>query len=99
MPPQKMRKASLFLPNRGRKISPSLILLSTSRGRRQTIPSPRAVRYDMLRLVSASDALVSLLPPLPVSHHIVSENDNLRHEYVSIFDQVQRDIPFARIAL
>ncbi|PSR81203.1 putative phospholipase [Coniella lustricola] len=28
-----------------------------------------------------------------------TQNDNLRHEYVSLFDQVQRDIPFARIAL
>lgn len=27
------------------------------------------------------------------------ENDNLRHEYVQLFSQVQRDIPFARIAL
>ncbi|ROW06182.1 hypothetical protein VMCG_04703 [Cytospora schulzeri] len=28
-----------------------------------------------------------------------TQNDNLRHEYVSLFNQVQRDIPFARIAL
>ncbi|KAL1850409.1 hypothetical protein Daus18300_012943 [Diaporthe australafricana] len=28
-----------------------------------------------------------------------TQNDNLRHEYISLFDQVQRDIPFARIAL
>ena len=27
------------------------------------------------------------------------ENDNLRHEYLSLFGHVQRDIPFARIAL
>ncbi len=27
------------------------------------------------------------------------ENDNLRHEYVRLFSHVQRDIPFARIAL
>jgi peptidyl-lysine (3S)-dioxygenase / protease len=27
------------------------------------------------------------------------ENDNLRHEYVSLFSHVQKDIPFARIAL
>jgi hypothetical protein len=53
----------------------------------------------MLRLVSTSDALVILLRTLPVSDRVDSENDNLRHEYVSIFDQVQRDIPFARIAL
>ena len=53
----------------------------------------------MLRLVSTSDALLSSLPPLSVSDRLASENDNLRHEYISIFDQVQRDIPFARIAL
>ncbi|KUI56804.1 JmjC domain-containing protein 7 [Cytospora mali] len=28
-----------------------------------------------------------------------TQNDNLRHEYISLFSQVQRDIPFARIAL
>ncbi|KAK3685616.1 cupin-like domain-containing protein [Podospora appendiculata] len=28
-----------------------------------------------------------------------TQNDNLRHEYASLFDHVQRDIPFARIAL
>ncbi|ROW02662.1 hypothetical protein VSDG_01668 [Cytospora chrysosperma] len=28
-----------------------------------------------------------------------TQNDNLRHEYISLFKQVQRDIPFARIAL
>ena len=27
------------------------------------------------------------------------ENDNLRHEYASLFSHVQRDVPFARIAL
>lgn len=27
------------------------------------------------------------------------ENDNLRHEYISLFSQAQRSIPFARIAL
>jgi len=89
----------LSLPNRGRKTSPSLILLSTSRVRKQTIPLLGAARSDMLRLVSTSDALVILLRTLPVSDRVDSENDNLRHEYVSIFDQVQRDIPFARIAL
>lgn len=51
----------------------------------------------MLRLVSTSDAFVPS-PPL-VPDRLGPENDNLRHEYVSIFDQVQRDIPFARIAL
>ncbi|KAJ9142741.1 JmjC domain-containing protein 7 [Pleurostoma richardsiae] len=28
-----------------------------------------------------------------------TQNDNLRHEYISLFSHVQRDIPFARIAL
>ncbi|KAH7033231.1 phospholipase A2 [Microdochium trichocladiopsis] len=28
-----------------------------------------------------------------------TQNDNLRHEYVSLFSQVQRAVPFARIAL
>ncbi|KAJ4388973.1 hypothetical protein N0V93_006435 [Gnomoniopsis smithogilvyi] len=28
-----------------------------------------------------------------------TQNDNLRHEYISLFSEVQRDIPFARIAL
>ncbi|KAH8891360.1 Clavaminate synthase-like protein [Thozetella sp. PMI_491] len=28
-----------------------------------------------------------------------TQNDNLRHEYASLFSHVQRDIPFARIAL
>ena len=54
----------------------------------------------MLRLVSTSDAhVLSPPPPPPVPDHLGPENDNLRHEYISIFDQVQRDIPFARIAL
>lgn len=53
----------------------------------------------MLRLVSTSDARISSLPPPPVPDRLGPENDNLRHEYISIFDQVQRDIPFARIAL
>ncbi len=29
----------------------------------------------------------------------LQRNDNLRHEYASLFGHVQRDIPFARIAL
>ncbi|KAG8159232.1 hypothetical protein KVR01_010893 [Diaporthe batatas] len=38
-------------------------------------------------------------PPSSEIRYAQTQNDNLRHEYVSIFDQVQRDIPFARIAL
>lgn len=34
-----------------------------------------------------------------ISHCFPKENDNLRHEYSALFNQVQRDIPFARIAL
>lgn len=42
---------------------------------------------------------VSSPPTLSVPDRLGPENDNLRHEYVSLFDQVQRDVPFARIAL
>ncbi|KXJ93076.1 putative phospholipase [Microdochium bolleyi] len=41
-------------------------------------------------------------PQDPTRHEIryaQTQNDNLRHEYVSLFSQVQRGIPFARIAL
>lgn len=38
-------------------------------------------------------------PPGSEIRYAQTQNDNLRHEYISIFDQVQRDIPFARIAL
>lgn len=50
----------------------------------------------MPKLVSASTNIpvfVDLLNPK------CTENDNLRHEYISLFTQVQQDIPFARIAL
>jgi len=43
------------------------------------------------------------LNPQAVQHTEVryaqTQNDNLRHEYISLFSQVQRGIPFARIAL
>lgn len=67
-------------------------------------PFPKALRSDTPRLVSTSQTRLSpFLTRLPVGtlSHMRStlENDNLRHEYVSLFSQVQRDIPFARIAL
>jgi jumonji domain-containing protein 7 len=37
--------------------------------------------------------------PNPTLFRGTQENDNLRHEYVPLFSHVQRDIPFARIAL
>ncbi|KAL1878063.1 hypothetical protein VTK73DRAFT_8114 [Phialemonium thermophilum] len=38
-------------------------------------------------------------PPDSEVRYAQTQNDNLRHEYISLFSQVQRDIPFARIAL
>lgn len=58
----------------------------------------------MPKLVSTSNTSLGY-PHDPSSDgapHVVfpiTENDNLRHEYSALFDQVQRDIPFARIAL
>ncbi|CAN8095637.1 unnamed protein product [Discula destructiva] len=40
-----------------------------------------------------------LFPPDSEIRYAQTQNDNLRHEYVSLFSQVQQDIPFARIAL
>ena len=34
-----------------------------------------------------------------ISGHLPLENDNLRDEYITLFSDVQKDIPFARIAL
>jgi jumonji domain-containing protein 7 len=53
----------------------------------------------MPRLVSPPrpDADGTLVAHKP--HPSAPENDNLRHEYASLFSHVQPDIPFARIAL
>lgn len=59
-----------------------------------TFPSEAEVRYAQTRQSNP--------PPLyplrnPSSHFI--ENDNFRNEYVTLFNDAQKDIPFARIAL
>lgn len=38
-------------------------------------------------------------PRKPPSNHETPENDNLRNEYSPLFADVERDIPWARIAL
>ena len=39
------------------------------------------------------------LPPSPSTTNKNTENDNLRNEYATLFSHVEKDIPWARIAL
>lgn len=66
-------------------------------------PTLTEVRYAQTRGYS-SQTIPSPSPPLQCTLTVgpkktKKENDNLRHEYLSLFNHVQRDIPFVRIAL
>ncbi|KAK2602042.1 hypothetical protein N8I77_008613 [Diaporthe amygdali] len=53
---------------------------------------------DFVQYVARQEKDASFLQDSEI-RYAQTQNDNLRHEYISLFDQVQRDIPFARIAL
>lgn len=83
-----------YSPNPTRRNSPLKNSWSMLFVRKQIPSSPKTPKFGMRKHVSTSHDANRLCP----CWH-VQENDNLRDEYITLFSDVQKDIPFARIAL